>query len=248
MYKFNDLYMYLVYQPKVDLNTLEIVGLEALIRFFNPISQKILNTEDIINLITDINDMIELTNYVFDSVISDIKMLDKLNCNINISINMSSKEICNKNFVAWIDKKLRKYKENINRIEIEITEKYEVKDETVMKNRINLLRDLGFFLSIDDLGSGFNQIEMIKKYDVDLIKVDKSLVNKFDDRNKELKYIVSTSKQKDIKLLIEGIECEKDLKKFLDLGFEIGQGYYFYKPMKLNEVLEKTNLLKESSL
>ncbi|HAT4314019.1 TPA: EAL domain-containing protein [Clostridium perfringens] len=248
MYKFNDLYMYLVYQPKVDLNTLEIVGLEALIRFFDPISQKILNTEDIINLITDINDMIELTNYVFDSVISDIKMLDKLNCNINISINMSSKEICNKNFVVWIDKKLRKYKEYIDRIEIEITEKYEVKDETVMKNRINLLRDLGFFLSIDDLGSGFNQIEMIKKYDVDLIKVDKSLVNKFDDRNKELKYIVSTSKKKDIKLLIEGIECEKDLKKFLDLGFEIGQGYYFYKPMKLNDVLEKTNLLKESSL
>ncbi|WP_415347129.1 EAL domain-containing protein [Clostridium perfringens] len=248
MYKFNDLYMYLVYQPKVDLNTLEIVGLEALIRFFDPISQKILNTEDIINLITDINDMIELTNYVFDSVISDIKMLDKLKCNIKISINMSSKEICNKNFVTWIDKKLRKYKEYINRIEIEITEKYEVKDESVMKNRINLLRDLGFFLSIDDLGSGFNQIEMIKKYDVDLIKVDKSMVKKFDDRNKELKYIVSTSKKKDMKLLIEGIECEKDLKKFLDLGFDIGQGYYFYKPMKLNEVLEKTNLLKESNL
>lgn len=245
MYKFNDLDMYLVYQPKVDLNTLEIVGLEALIRFFNPISQNILNTEDIINLITDINDMLELTNYVFDSVISDIKMLDKLNCNISISINMSSKELCNKNFVNWIHRKLRKYKEYINRIEIEITEKYEVKDESIMKKRINLLRDLGFSLSIDDLGSGFNQIEMIKKYDVDLIKVDKSMIKKFDDRNKELKYIVSTSKKKDMKLLIEGIECEKDLKKFLDLGFEIGQGYYFYKPMKLNEVLEKTNLLKE---
>lgn len=245
MYKFNDLDMYLVYQPKVDLNTLEIVGLEALIRFFNPISQNILNTEDIINLITDINDMLELTNYIFDSVISDIKMLDKLNCNISISINMSSKELCNKNFVNWIHRKLRKYKEYINRIEIEITEKYEVKDESIMKKRINLLRDLGFSLSIDDLGSGFNQIEMIKKYDVDLIKVDKSMIKKFDDRNKELKYIVSTSKKKDMKLLIEGIECEKDLKKFLDLGFEIGQGYYFYKPMKLNEVLEKTNLLKE---
>lgn len=245
MYKFNDLDMYLVYQPKVDLNTLEIVGLEALISFFNPISQNILNTEDIINLITDINDMLELTNYVFDSVISDIKILDKLNCNISISINMSSKELCNKNFVNWIHRKLRKYKEYINRIEIEITEKYEVKDESIMKKRINLLRDLGFSLSIDDLGSGFNQIEMIKKYDVDLIKVDKSMIKKFDDRNKELKYIVSTSKKKDMKLLIEGIECEKDLKKFLDLGFEIGQGYYFYKPMKLNEVLEKTNLLKE---
>lgn len=107
-------------------------------------SKKKLNTENIIDSITNTDEILSLT----DKVISDIKILDKLKCKINISINMSSKELCNINLSNWIDEKINKYGKYISRIEIEITEKYEVKDKMVMKERINLLRKRGFFCII----------------------------------------------------------------------------------------------------
>ena len=240
-----DLDKYLVYQPKVDLKTLEIIGLEALIRFLEPRSKETLNTENIINSITDVSELIELTNEVFDIVISDMKRLDELNFKTRISINMTAKELCDINLAVWINEKLKKNKKYINRIEIEIIEKYEVKNELIMRERINLLREYGFIVSIDDLGSGYNQIEMIKNYDVDLIKIDRSMVRNFKSRYEELKYIINISKRSNIKILVEGIESEKDLKRFLDLGVEFGQGYYFYKPMRLDEILEKINLIND---
>lgn len=229
---------YLVYQAKVDLNTSEIIGLEALVRFVEPSSLKLLNTETVINSISSIDEMIGLTNEVVNLVILDMKKLDSLGSKMNISINMSSKEICNINLYSWIKENFKEYKRCVNRIEIEITEKYEIKDIEIMRSRISLLKQLGFTISIDDLGSGFNKIDIIKDYNIDLVKVDKSMVRDFANKKKELEYIVDISKEKNIKLLVEGIESREDLKRFLDLGFEFGQGYYFYKPMKLDEIIE----------
>lgn len=248
MSNFEKLEKHLVYQPKVDLNTLEIVGLEALIRFTDPESLTILNTEKVINEIESVDEMTELSKYVLSSVISDMKKLERLNCEINISINISSKEICNTSLFNWLIELSQRYKKYVNMIEIEITEKYEVKNAELMRERISLLRDLGFKVSLDDLGSGFNQIDIIQQYEVDLIKVDKSMVRNFKDRNEELRYISNIAKRRNIKLLVEGIESAIDIQRFLNLGFEFGQGYYFYKPMKLSKILDGTSLLKSSSM
>lgn len=244
MNEIKNLDKYLVYQPKVDLNTLEIVGLEALIRFLDPMSQNILNTEEIISSITSIDEMIGLTSEVFDRVILDLEKLEDLNCKVTVSINMSSKELCNINVERFLEKKLSKCKKYFNRLEIEITEKHEIKDSEIMRERISLLKKWGINISIDDLGSEFNQSDMLEEYRVDIVKVDKSMVKNFNLKKDEINYIVNTCKEKNIKLLIEGIESKEDFKRFLELGFDFGQGYYFYKPMKLEEILEKTNLLK----
>lgn len=240
---FKKLEKYLVYQPKVDLNTLEIVGLEALIRFKDKETLKILSTDKVINSIESVEEMIDLSKYVFSNVISDMKKLEKLNYETNISINLSSKEICNINLFNWLIELSEQNNKYVNMIEIEITEKHEVKNIKLMRERIFLLRDVGFKISLDDLGVGFNQIDMIQKYEIDLIKVDKSMVRDFKNRNKDLKYISYVSKKRNIKLLIEGIECKRDLRRFLNLGFEFGQGYYFYEPMELSKMLKNKNLL-----
>ena len=246
MSNFERLEKHLVYQPKVDLNTLEITGLEALIRFTDPESSTILNTEKVISEIESVDKMTNLSKYVLSSVISDMEKLERLNCEINISINISSKEICITNLFNWLVGISKGYNKYVDMIEIEITEKHEVKNTEVMRERISLLRDLGFTISLDDLGSGFNQIDTIQQYEVDLIKVDKSMVRNFKDRYEELRYISNISKKRNINLLVEGIESNIDLKRFLKLGFEFGQGYYFYKPMKLSKILEDTSLLKSS--
>ncbi|HAT4214916.1 EAL domain-containing protein [Clostridium perfringens] len=126
----------------------------------------------------------------------------------------------------------------------EITEKYEIKNIDIMIERISLLKKLGFTVSIDDLRVGFNQKDIIKNCDVDIVKIDKSMVKDFDNKKEELEYIVDISKEKNIKLLVEGIESKDDLQRFRDLGFNFGQGYYFYKAMRFEELIENINLIK----
>lgn len=229
---------YLVYQPKIDLNTLEIIGLEALVRFLEPNSNKNLSTESVINSISSIEEMVLLTSYVIDRVILDMKKLDKLGWNGNISINMSPREICNTNLYNLLEERFRTDKIYGNRIEIEITEKHEIEDAECMKERISLLKKLGISIAIDDLGAGFNKKELIQEYNVDMVKIDRSFVRNFYNKKEELDYIIDISKKKNIKLLIEGIELEEDLKRFRKLGIEFGQGYLFYKPVDIKEIIE----------
>lgn len=233
----NELYKYLEYQPKVNLNTLEIIGIEALIRFWEPNLNKKFDTEKVINSISSIDEMLELTTYVIDKVILDIKILDELGWNGNVSINVSSREICNTNLCDFIEERLKNYKVYCNRIEIEITEKYEIEDIERMRDRIALLKKLGVSVSIDDLGSGFNQINLVKEYDIDIAKIDRSFVMDFYKKKDELDYIIDTSKKRNIKLLVEGIESKEDFKRFRELGIEFGQGYFFYKPMDIKELI-----------
>ncbi|WP_133013988.1 EAL domain-containing protein [Clostridium cuniculi] len=238
MDKVKSLEKYLVYQPKVDFNTLEIIGMEALVRFVDINSGEILNTEEVVNSIGNIDDIIELTSDVLNIILLDMKILESMDCNIDISINISSKELCSHKFIRLIDEKFKSYESYINKIEIEITENYKIEEVSIMRQNISYLKDKGFSISIDDLGAGFNQIDMIKKYDVDLVKIDKSMVKNFHKKQDYLKYIIYICRKRNIKLLIEGIESKEDFDKFLDLGIEFGQGYYFYKPMQLCELIK----------
>lgn len=236
---------YLLYQPKVDLRTLEVIGLEALIRFVDRESLNILDTETMINSIECLDDMMILTNDVFNIVFKDIKKLDAMDYKINISINMSPEELCNVNIPRWVDEKFKNYKEYINRIEIEITERHKIENIEIMREKINLLKKLGFTISIDDLGSGFNKIDMIENYDVDVVKIDKSMVKNFKNRKEDINNIVKISNERNIDLLAEGIESKIDFQRFLHLGFKFGQGYYFHRPMSIDAVIEVISMLKK---
>lgn len=248
MNKFENMNKYLVYQPKVNLSTFEIIGLEALIRFRDKKSNKLLDTQEVINSIDNIENYFSLTNYVFKKVILDINKLEKLNINISIAINISAKEMCSDNFYNCIKYSSKYYKKALDKIELEIIEKDEVDNIEVMKERIYWLRELGVSIAIDDLGAGFNKIDMIEKYDVDLIKIDKNIVRNYKNKEDELRYIIEMARKKNIKLLAEGIESEEELNKFKKLGVEFGQGYYFYKPIEFEKIANIINFFKEKEI
>lgn len=218
---------YLVYQPKVNLKTREIIGLEYLVIFVKLGSLQRIDTEKMIDSIESIEEMLELSNDVISKVISDMTKLDKMKCKINIYINMSSLELSNLNLYSWIDKNFNNYKNYIERLEIEITEKYEIKNKKIMQKKFSKIKELGFTITIDDLEYGFNQSNIINYYNIDWGKVDKILVRNFNNKKEELNYIINICNEKNIKLLVEGIETEEDFKRFLNLGFEFGQGYFF---------------------
>lgn len=199
MKKYNNMNMYLVYQPKVSLKTREIIGVEALSRFINPKDNNLIETQKVIESICDVNEMIKLTKNVFEISLLNLKELEELNLTTNISINMSSKEICMPKLSCFIDEVFKCNEKYINKIEIEITEREKVEDINIMKERIVYLREKGFKISIDDLSSGFNNIEMIRLYDIDIVKVDKSVLKNINTRINEIHNIVLLAQKKKLK-------------------------------------------------
>jgi len=227
--------MRIVYQPKVDLNTKRIKGVEVLARFFDE-NNSILKTIEVINLAKDFKEMRLLTNTVIDKTIREIKTF-KYYTKIDFSINISSVEIEADSFKEWIDDLLNKYNiEYLNRFEFEITEIYEIKNKEEIKKGIIYLKEKGFKVSFDDIGSGYNTFNFIDEYDVDFIKLDRYLVNNINKYINLIKNNINKAHLLNKKVIAEGIEDEKTYEILKEVGCDLGQGFYFYKPMSLKNL------------
>lgn len=227
--------MEIVYQPKVHLKTNKVESLEALSRFFDK-DNNILNTEKIIMLAREVNDMRIITNRVINKTISIIENLEN-DKKLNFSINISCIEIEDEFFEKWIEDLFYKYKSNyLNRLEFEITEKYKIKNKQLLKKRIKFLQDKGFLVSLDDIGAGFNKYELIYEYDVDYVKIDKSLIREINKHKDTIKRIIESSHLSNKMVVAEGIENESTYRILKKLDCDLGQGFYFYKPKKIGEL------------
>lgn len=231
--------MRVVYQPKINLKTKKIESVEVLARFFDKDGMA-LNTDKVIGLVKNIKDMRSLTNVVIEKTIKDMKNIKFYN-QINFSINISSIEIEDNDFKTWIDNIILKYdKKYLSKLDFEITEKYEIKNEEKMKERIEYLRRYGFKVAFDDIGSGYNTFEVIDSYNIDFIKIDRSLVKNI---NKYNKLIINNIKKAHLlgkKVIAEGIENENTYYMLRLANCDFGQGFYFYKPMdfkSLNSII-----------
>lgn len=224
----------IVYQPKVVLVTKEFNSFEALIRFFDQ-NNNMLNTEDVIMLLKNINDMRNITNKVIDKTISIMRNLENYR-NFSFSINISCVEIEDDFFEEWIKNLFFKYEEKyLRRLEFEITEKYKIKNSKLFKKRLKTLKNKGFLISLDDIGSGFNNYELMYKYEFDYIKIDKSLIKEINLHKDLIKNIIENSHKLNKKVIAEGIEDESTYIFLKELGCDLGQGFFFYKPKKISE-------------
>ena len=220
--------MRVVYQPKINLKTKKIESVEVLARFFDK-DGMVLNTDKVIGLVKNIKDMRSLTNVVIEKTVKDMENIKFYN-KINFSINISSIEIEDNDFKTWINNIILKYdKKYLSKLEFEITEKYEIRNEEKMKERIEYLRRCGFKVAFDDIGAGYNTFEVIDNYNIDFIKIDRSLV-------KNIKKAHLLGK----KVIAEGIENENTYYMLRLANCDLGQGFYFYKPMdfkSLNSII-----------
>lgn len=224
----------IVYQPKVALVTKEFNSFEALIRFFDQ-NNNMLNTEDVIMLLKNINDMRNITNKVIDRTISVMENLENYK-NLSFSINISCAEIEDDFFEEWIENLFFKYeKKYLRRLEFEITEKYKIKNSKLFEKRLKILKNKGFLISLDDIGTGFNNYELMYKYEFDYIKIDKSLIKEINLNKGLIKNIIENAHKLNRKVIAEGIEDESTYRFLKELGCDLGQGFFFYKPKKISE-------------
>jgi len=229
------------YQPKVDIKTEEIIGAEALVRW---ISKKngFMNPGDFIPIFEREGFIIELDFFVLEEVFKLIKeWLDNGKNPITVSVNQSRVHLSNPFYIERLENLIKKYSVPTKYIELELTESLFMEADSALET-VNKLKSLGFSISIDDFGSGFSSLNMLKSMPIDVVKIDREFLNESENSQKAQKIIskiVEMAVELDMNVICEGVEKAEQAKFLKSIGCYYAQGFLYAKPMPETEFCDK---------
>lgn len=228
--------MYL--QPKFDIQTLRIVGAEALVRWINP--QKGIVSPDTFIPIFEKNGFIEqLDMFMLESACKQIKEWQRLMMPvIPISINQSRQYIHRPAHMRALIDMLKNYNVPSSLIEIEITETAFFDSQVEMAEVVKELHANGFTISMDDFGTGCSSLNMLQNTMIDVLKIDKNFFSQSIDsaRGKTIVgSVIAMANDLKIEVVAEGIETNEQIEFLRNTSCQTGQGYYFSKPITVSD-------------
>jgi diguanylate cyclase (GGDEF)-like protein len=228
----NDFLVYL--QPKIDLASNEIVGTEALARWQHP-TEGLIMPDLFISLFESNGFILELDFYIYEKVCQLLrKWLDAGEPVMPISVNVSKAHLANQQFGSQLKALLEQYQIAPKLLELELTESILFVDVEAAVSMILDLKNLGFSILIDDFGSGYSSLNLLKDLTVDVLKLDKEFFRKDGMMEKDkiiVDGIIRIAKDLKLKILSEGVETQEQVDFLVDAGCHFVQGYFFAKPM-----------------
>lgn len=234
-------------QPKYNLQTKQISGAEALVRWQHP-KKGLIPPDEFIPIFEKNGFIQKLDEYVWEKCCQYIRnLLDKGITPCPISVNMSRVDTLNSKLCDVLKEKLNKYNLTSNFLNIEITESAYMENSAQMIETINDLKAVGFKIEMDDFGKGYSSLNMISELPIDKLKLDMRFLQKRKSKmttESVVKLIVDLAKTLNLKVVAEGIETQEDLSFLKEIGCGYGQGYYFCKPLpyeKFEELMKKQN-------
>ncbi|NQZ30883.1 MAG: EAL domain-containing protein [Oceanospirillaceae bacterium] len=229
----------LYYQPILDLQTQKIISYEALLRWKNE-KGVFYDTEEVIAIAEQGPLILQLGIWVFDTACEQLmQWQQQRQFEGRFAINVSAKQFNNSNFSEHVITKLTLYPQLINKLTFEITERNLLESHPKTIELLEKLVALGCEFSIDDFGTGHSSISYLRTFPMQIIKIDKSIVQHVLDENKELaicKAIIAIGKALDIVVIAEGIEDKEVADKLLKLHCPQAQGYYYSRPMAQDQL------------
>lgn len=224
------------YQPQINLNNDQHLSFEALLRYKDPDGK--LLPPLFIHDFQQLGAMKQLDKMVIDLVLTDMQKMP-LESGCKVAINISAETISDKHIVAYIVERLRFFNILPEALEIEITEEVIIVDDKGVSENIAVLQALGITVAIDDFGSGYASFPHLLKFNFDKVKLDRSLLfNIENEREKNLyQLLAKISEVTGCVLVAEGVETEIEKQFVQQCGIDIVQGFYFSKPMTLNNAL-----------
>ncbi len=241
-------YIKVFYQPIVNLADNTVCGMEALARWDDP-KLGMLSPAVFIDVLEEYRFIHKLDLCIVDQVCRDIsEILQAGREPVSVSINFSRLdfELCD--MVYELKKRADRFRIDPKYIDIEITETALTESNEEMKELIDRLHEAGFNLWLDDFGSGYSSLNVLKDYDFDVMKLDMMFLNGMEDNDRAkpiLNNVVRMAKDVSMKSLTEGVETSEQAEYLKHIGCERAQGFYFAKPMQLGDL---DNHLKEKGL
>lgn len=226
-------------QPKCRLDTGAIVGAEALVRWNHPV-KGVLSPGQFIPVFEKNGFIMKLDAYVWERVCQLLRgWLDmgRANLPVRISTNISRVNLYNPNLCQTLVDLVAKYRIPAGLLELEITESAYSDNPTLLMTVISQLRDNGFQVQMDDFGSGYSSLNMLKEIPVDALKVDMRFLYGGDHEGRGgsiLSSVVRMARWLRLPVITEGVETQEQASFLRSIGCVVAQGYLFYRPMPVN--------------
>ena len=157
---------------------------------------------------------------------------------ITISFNLSRHHLDNPHLIKELREITDKYDIGKNKIEVELTESIMFQNQEQIINVMNEIKKAGFQVSVDDFGSGYSSLNLLKSIPADVIKLDKGFITEHPEDNKEsiiITSVIDMAKKLNITTVAEGVETKNQSELLKNIGCDIVQGFYYAKPMKGSE-------------
>ena len=234
------------YQPKINLDEFCISGAEALVRWND--NGEIIPPMEFIPLFERNGFICNVDFFVLDSVCQSIrKWLDEGLDVVPISVNFSKVHLANENFANEIVQKVKKYRVPTKYVEVEFTESASMEDTTLLTQAVDILKSYGIASSMDDFGTGSSSLSLLTSLPVDVIKIDKSLLEADAVSERErviVSNVVRMVQDLDIDVIMEGVETVEQVDFLKQVHCNLAQGFLFDKPLPKAEFEERLQRVK----
>ena len=239
-YAMNNNEFYMVYQPQYNIKNKNILGLEALVRWESG-TMGFIGPDKFIPVCEDIGYILDLGLFIFRQSCIDFLKFKQISHTLKtISINISTVQLYQNKFIDDIMEIVNELNIQTQSIIIEITETHIMKNIIHSMSILQKLKTLGFNISIDDFGTGHSSLSYLKRFPISELKIDKSFIDNLPSDKDDIaivKAILALSSSMGYVNVAEGIENLEQEQFLQENGCKIGQGYYFSKPLKKEDIL-----------
>lgn len=233
--------MYL--QPKCNISDGKVIGAEALVRWIMP-GNTVVPPNDFVPVFEKNGFIVKMDESIWEQACRQIHSWMEAGITpIPISVNVSRRHLSNTSFIAVLDQLIEKYEIPRHYLEIEITETV---NEAGIAESMTLLKEKGYTLLMDDFGSGYSSLNTLKDTQFDVIKIDRSFLNDFisSGRGKKIvEHTIGMARDIGLDMVAEGVESKEQADFLQTCGCTTAQGFYYAKPMPVEEFNKKYGMM-----
>ncbi len=243
----------LFYQPIVSIEHGRAIGVEALVRWMHP-TRGLVSPGEFIPIAEETGLILPLGQWILEKACTDLENFTTrrgLDEKVMLSVNLSAKQFAQHDLFEQVEAILKRTHFPPLLLKLEITESVVMENAEVAVRILEKLKKLNVRVSIDDFGTGYSSLSYLHRFPVDVLKVDRSFVRQMHLRGDNLEIvrtIVTLAHTLSMEVVAEGAETEEEVAMLAELGCEYVQGYYFAKPMPLEELYESSLFLSSSPL
>ncbi|MBN1237895.1 MAG: EAL domain-containing protein [Gammaproteobacteria bacterium] len=233
---------HLLYQPQIRLGDRSTHALEALLRWEHP-ERGSVKPDEFVSVAEETGYIVPLGRWVLERVCRQIREWEEEGLDVpRIAVNIAPIQFHQPDFVRQVRRILDDHGVDPSQIELELTETSLMKDTDEIRKCLHGLKDAGLRLAIDDFGTGYSCLNYLRRFPIDVLKIDRSFVADLDSRvdgEGICGVILSIAQRLSLESVAEGIEREEQLKSLAEYGCDFGQGYYFSPPLTCEAVRKR---------
>jgi diguanylate cyclase (GGDEF)-like protein/PAS domain S-box-containing protein len=229
---------FLLYQPIFDLDSIEIRGVEALLRWRHP-TRGIITPDNFIPVLEDTGLIVEVGRWVLSEACAQLATWHRQGYRTTMSVNVSMRQLESEVLVEHVESALASNDLDPGALVIEVTESTLMKDANATVSRLSRLKEIGVMIAIDDFGTGYSSLAYLRQFPVDVLKIDRSFVAEMDEGPHSGAFIhtlVELGRTLGLTTLAEGIEDQTQLDGLRSEQCDRGQGFIFSRPVEPAEI------------